>query len=90
MRARARERGTGKRKELAERASRSEPAIPAVEVEWVLVDVVVSWLVLLPFGRDIVLPVLVVILVGRDAIRIRKHDGYDSCLMCSVYHGTDA
>lgn len=87
---RARERGTGKRKELAERTGRSEPAIPVIEVEWVLVDVVVSWLVLLPFGRDIVLPVLVALLVGRNAIGVRKHDGYDSCLMCSVYHGSDA
>ena len=87
---RTRERETGKRKELAERTSRSEPAIPVVEVEWVLVDVVVSWLVLLPLGRDILLPVLIVLLVGRDTIGIRKHDGYDSCLMCSVYHGSDA
>ena len=87
---RTRERETGKQKELAERTSRSEPAIPVVEVEWVLVDVVVSWLVLLPLGSDIVLPVLIVLLVGRDAIGVRKHDGYDSRLMCSVYHGSDA
>ena len=79
-------RETGKRKELAERTSQSKLAIPVVEVEWVLVDVVVSWLILLPLGRDIVLPVLVVLLVGRNTIRIRKHDGYKRIIRVA-YHG---